>query len=134
MFQCSVQLFAAIIFRSIPDAIDWGEWKHNIFAPGIATAAISFVQKLGMGIATFFVTAVLTFVGYNATLSQQTTATAEGIRFAYSAMPIFFVLLSLIGYFLIKSVPKSEMMEMRKALNLKRGLDFKEGDERSAII
>lgn len=130
IFQCSIQLFNAIVFRTIPDAIDWGEWKHGIYAPGIVSAAISFIQKIGMGLATFIVTFALTLSRFDASVMQQTEFTREGIRLAYSVMPIAAILISLIGFFLIYSVKKSERLQMRKDICEKREIPF---DEKTAL-
>lgn len=130
IFQCSIQLFNAIVFRTIPDAIDWGEWKHGVQAPGIVSATISFVQKIGMGVATFLVTLALTIAHFDGSLAEQTAATKEGIRLAYSVMPVAAILISLIGFFLIRSVKKSERIQMHKDLCEKRGIPF---DEKHAI-
>ena len=130
-FQIGVILFSNIIFRSIPDAVDWGEWKYGVFAPGMVSAAISFFQKLGMGVATFLVTAALTWVGYQEGSFEQTVAAQEGIRLIYPLIPTIFIILSLIGFFIINSVKKEEMLQMRKDLDEKRGRQF---DEKNAIV
>lgn len=131
VFQSFIQLFNAIIFRSIPDAVDWAEWKYGISAPGIVASFVSFAQKIGMGVATFIVTAALTLVGYQEGIAAQTDATRLGIYYLYPCLPIAYILLTLIGFFLINSIKKSELIQMRKDLNAKRGLEF---DEKNAIV
>lgn len=131
IFQSFLQLFNAIIFRSMPDAIDWGEWKYGINAPGIVTAFISFCQKLGLGISTYVVTLALTLVGYQEGALEQTAAAKTGISIIYPLLPIIFIFLTLIGFFLINSVKESELIQMRKDLNEKRGISF---DEKNAIV
>lgn len=130
-FQAGIILFSNIIFRSIPDAVDWGEWKYGINAPGMASAAISFFQKLGMGVSTFLVTAALTWVGYKEGALEQTAQAASGIRLIYPLIPTCFIILSLIGFFVVNSVKKDELIQMRKELDEKRGRDF---DEKNAIV
>ena len=130
-FQAGIILFSNIIFRSIPDAVDWGEWKYGVRAPGMVSASISFFQKLGMGVSTFLVTAALTWVGYKEGALEQTVQAAEGIRVIYPLIPTIFVLLSLIGFFVLNSVKKDELIQMRKDLDEKRGREF---DEKNAIV
>lgn len=130
-FQAAIILFSNIIFRSMPDAVDWGEWKYGVRAPGMISASISFFQKLGMGVATFIVTACLTWVGYKEGALEQTQAAAEGIRLIYPLLPVVFIILSLIGFFVINSVKKEELIQMRKDLDAKRGRVF---DEKNAIV
>lgn len=130
-FQAGVILFSNIIFRSIPDAVDWGEWKYGVRAPGMVSASISFFQKLGMGVATFIVTAALTLVGYQEGSLAQTAEAAAGIRAIYPLIPSIFIILSLIGFFIINSVKKEELVQMRKELDEKRGRTF---DEKNAIV
>ena len=97
----------------------------------MVSAAISFFQKLGMGVATFLVTAALTWVGYQEGSFEQTVAAQEGIRLIYPLIPTIFIILSLIGFFIINSVKKEEMLQMRKDLDEKRGRQF---DEKNAIV
>ena len=130
-FQAGIILFSNIIFRSIPDAVDWGEWKYGVRAPGMVSASISFFQKLGMGVSTFLVTAALTWVGYKEGALEQTAEAAAGIRLIYPLIPTIFVILSLIGFFVINSVKKDELIQMRKDLDEKRGRQF---DEKNAIV
>ncbi len=131
IFQGSIQLFNAIIFRSMPDAVDWAEWKYGISAPGVVTSLVSFAQKIGMGVSTFLVTAVLTWVGYQEGIARQTDAARLGIYYMYPILPVVFILLTLIGFFLINSVKKDELIQMRKDLCAKKGLEF---DEKNAIV
>lgn len=134
VFQSMIQLANAMFFRTLPDAVDWGEWKHGVYAPGIISSVTSFVQKIGMGLASFLLTAVLTIIGYSEVLAvsgqPQSAATIEGIHVAYLVGPVVLILLTLIGYFLIRSVPKSEILQMRKDLAAKRGVEF---DEKTAL-
>lgn len=134
VFQSMIQLANAMFFRTLPDAIDWGEWKHGIYAPGVVSSFTSFVQKIGMGIASFLLTAVLALIGYDETLAVsgqlQSAATVEGIHVAYFVGPCVIVLLTFIGYFIIRSVSKSEIIQMRKDLAEKRGVEF---DEKTAL-
>ena len=131
IFQSFIQLFNAIIFRSIPDAVDWAEWKYGVSTPGIVSSLVSFAQKIGMGVATFIVTAALTLVGYQEGISVQTDAARLGIYYLYPILPVVFILLTLIGFALVNSVKKDELILMRKELNEKRGLEF---DEKNAIV
>jgi GPH family glycoside/pentoside/hexuronide:cation symporter len=122
MFQSMIQLASSFVYRVIPDAVDYGEWKSGVSAPGAINTAISFIQKVGMGVGTFIITAVLTLVGFNATVMVQSPATAEGIRAAYSIMPIICMLVSLIGVALVKKVSAEKMAQVRQELMERRGI------------
>lgn len=130
-FQSAIQLFNAIIFRSIPDSVDWAEWKYGITAPGIVSSFVSFAQKIGMGISTFIVTAALTMVGYQEGVAVQSDAARLGIYYLYPILPCIFIFLTLIGFFMINSVKQEELIQMRKELNEKKGIAF---DEKNAIV
>lgn len=134
IFQSMIQLANAMFFRTLPDAVDWGEWKHGVYAPGVISSVTSFVQKIGMGLSSFLLTAVLTIIGYSEALAvagqPQTEATINGIHMAYLIGPVVIVLLTFVGYFIVRSVPKSELLQMRKDLAEKRGVEF---DEKTAL-
>ena len=130
LFQGVIHLANVIFFRTVPDAIDWGEWKHGVYAPGVISAFISFFQKVGMGIASFLLTAVLTICGLEEGAFMQSVEFGENIHVAYLVCPIVVCLLTFIGFFIVRSVPKSEMLQMRKELAEKRGIEF---DEKTAL-
>lgn len=131
LFQGVIHLANVIFFRTVPDAIDWGEWKHGVYAPGVVSAVVSFMQKVGMGVASFILTAVLAACGLQEGAMVQSEAFGANIRVAYLVVPVVVVLLTLIGFFLVRSVPKSEIIQMRKDLAAKRGVEF---DEKNALV
>lgn len=130
IFQSMIQLANVLFFRTVPEAIDYGEWKNGVYAPGIISSIISFFQKVGMGLAAFLLTAVLTLCGLQEGAMMQTPEFASKIHVAYLVVPSVCVLLTFIGYFIVRSVPKSEMLQMRRDLAEKRGVEF---DEKTAL-
>ncbi len=131
LFQCMVPLGACMFYRTLPDAVDYGEWKNGVYAPGLLSSLSSFIQKIGMGVASLLFTAVLTFVGYDAALPEQTAETLQGIHIAYFVGPVAIMCCTLIGYFIVLSVKKGDILQMRKELAEKRGVEY---DEKNALM
>lgn len=120
MFFTMVSVAGIFVYQVIPDAADYGEWKSGVAVPGGINALVSFGQKISMGVGTFVVTAVLAVVGFDETATVQSAATGEGIRIAYSLLPIICILITLIGWALIRKIKDSEMDKVRADLAVKR--------------
>ena len=115
------QTFAMTSYYSmIPDAVDYGEWRSGIAAPGFVNTVITFIQKATSGFGTFITGAIVSAVGFSAELGMaQTEATREGIRIAFSVAPLAAIVFSLLGFFFLRMKPE-EMEQIRRELKERR--------------
>lgn len=82
-----------ILWASITEAADYGRKKTGVNAAGLTMGAISFSQKLGMGIAGPIAGYTLDFIGYQAD-TQLSDATLNGLSVTISFVPAFFFILT----------------------------------------
>ena len=115
------QTFAMTSYYSmIPDAVDYGEWKSGVAAPGFVNTVITFIQKATSGFGTFITGAIISAVGFSAELGMaQTEATRQGIRLAFCVAPLAAIILSLLGFFFLRMKPE-EMEKIRAELKERR--------------
>ena len=86
----------ALIWASIPDAIDDGEVKTGQRAPGVTYALATFMVKAAAGISSFVAGWILALVKYDANLEVQSAGTINGIVIWYGVYPIIWGILMFI--------------------------------------
>lgn len=97
-----------VVWAFFPDTIEYGDWKTGTRAEGILYAGGSFAQKVGIGIGTALMGAVLAAGGYDGTLAAQPGSADGAIVVAFVVIPaVGFVvqILLLLGYRLDKELP-----------------------------
>lgn len=80
-----------------PDICDYTEWKYNKATPGFVMSVAQCGNKIGIGVASYIITAALALIGYQETAAAQTAQTLAGLR-------ILMIVLPLIGVALIASM------------------------------
>lgn len=78
---------AAVMFGLLQDAITYGQWKNGFGTLGMGNAASSFGMKVGSGIGTAALGAVLDFGGFDSTLEAQSTSALSAITFSFAWIP-----------------------------------------------
>lgn len=100
------------------DCMDYGEWHTGVRVEGMLSSVVSFVNKLGSGIASSLVGIVMGMAGYVGTLEVQSAAANMSIVALFNWVPLFLMavmLLLAIAYKLDKEIP-----QIREALAKKR--------------
>ncbi len=79
MFGFCLTFSFTILWGAIPDAVEYGEWKTGIRAPGSVYSACTFANKLAQGVSGWLVGVTLTVSGYVAGSVTQTVHATQGI-------------------------------------------------------
>ncbi|MER2490472.1 MFS transporter [Catenovulum sediminis] len=91
-----VDLHAPVFWSAIADAVDYGEEKDGVRVPGMAFCAVSFCQKISIGLSGIIVGILLVILDY---VPQQNASvyTMQGIAFAFTIIPgVFHILVGCI--------------------------------------
>lgn len=119
-FTVGMMIVYAVTFSFIPDAVDYGEWKNGVAAPGTVNTVLTFIQKITTGFGTMLTSVLLSAVGYQAAAGfEQTQEAREGIRMATCIVPALFFLASALGLVFLR-VKKEKMAQIRTELAQKR--------------
>jgi sugar (glycoside-pentoside-hexuronide) transporter len=86
----------AVIWATLPDLIDYGEWKLGVRANGLVFALAPFVIKAASAITTQMAGVILSAIGYNGTLPSQPVFVQNGIYWANCLIPLVFASLALL--------------------------------------
>ena len=112
-FTTGMMIVYAVTFSFIPDAVDYGEWRNGVGAPGTVNTVLTFIQKITTGFGTMLISVLLNAVGYEAAAGfGQTPAAQEGIRMITCLVPSAFMLASALGL-LFLHVKAERMQEIR---------------------
>lgn len=85
-FGVGLTFFFVMIWGSLPDIVEYGEWKSGIRAPGFLYSMGTLANKLGIGFSGLLAGWVLTAIQYVPNV-EQTAATQQGIYLA-TGMPL----------------------------------------------
>ena len=119
-FTVGMMIVYAVTFSFIPDAVDYGEWRNGVAAPGTVNTVLTFIQKITTGFGTMLISVLLSAVGYDAARGfEQADAAREGIRLITCAVPAAFFLVSALGLIFLR-IKAEKMREIRKELEAKR--------------
>ena len=119
-FTTGMMIVYAVTFSFIPDAVDYGEWRNGVGAPGTVNTVLTFIQKITTGFGTMLISVLLNAVGYEAAAGfGQTPAAQEGIRMITCLVPSAFMLASALGL-LFLHVKAERMQEIRAELVQRR--------------
>lgn len=125
IYYISYGLVGALIAVMLSDAVDFGEWKNGVRAEGLVTSFSSFSAKLGMGLGSMLLSAVLSAGGYvalsNVSDSAQSLSALNAIRMGFIWIPMFGYIASGV-VLLFNNVDKIEN-KMTKDLRMKHQLE-----------
>ena len=112
-------LSGAIIYAVIADAIDYGEWKYGQKAEGAGMAAMSFAIKVGQGLSTVMLGALMSWSGYDAAAAVQSSRATFALNAGFNFIPAAFCLIAffiMLKYDLDKIYPtiQKELAERRQ--------------------
>ena len=115
-FSVGMMIVYAVTFSFIPDAVDYGEWKNGVAAPGTVNTVLTFIQKITTGFGTMLTSVLLSAVGYEAALGfEQTPSAREGIRLVTCIVPALFFLISAARLIFLRMKAR-EMQQIREDL------------------
>lgn len=89
----------ATMWAMVSDTIDYGEWKTGYRTEGLVNSACSFGYKIGNGIGSALLGAILELGGYVGTAAVQTSSALFSIRLCFVWIPIA---IYVIGLFIMK--------------------------------
>ncbi|MDR0950639.1 MAG: glycoside-pentoside-hexuronide (GPH):cation symporter [Candidatus Ancillula sp.] len=98
VFYLGYGLVGALIAVMLSDAVDFGEWKNGVRAEGFVTSFSSFSAKLGMGLGSMLLTAVLTAGAYISSTAGSETVTQPDS--ALNAISMGFIWIPFVGFLL----------------------------------
>ncbi len=128
-FTVGMMIVYAVTFSFIPDAVDYGEWKNGVAAPGMVNTVLTFIQKITTGFGTMLISVLLSAVGYDAALGfEQTQAAREGIRLVTCVVPAAFFLVSALGLIFLR-IKADKLKEIRADLAVRRAKAEKEAKQ-----
>lgn len=96
-------------FGMVADTLEYGQWKDGIKPVGMGNAAISASQKLGLGLGQVALGAILSFGGYDGSLSVQSESAKAAITFLYNWLPAIMIAVTfviMLFYKLDKEMPR----------------------------
>ena len=96
-------------FGMVADTLEYGQWKDGIKPVGMGNAAISASQKLGLGLGQVALGAILSFGGYDGSLSVQSESAKAAITFLYNWLPAIMIAVTfviMLFYTLDKEMPR----------------------------
>lgn len=106
-----------IFWSSITEVIDYGEYKSGKRVSGLTFGSFSFLQKLAMGIAGFFVGQMLAYLGYIPGVEQSDMA-LTGMSLMISIIPGAFFLATAIvmrRFIISNQYYKTNLASLRKS-------------------
>lgn len=119
-FTSGMMIVYAVTFSFIPDAVDYGEWRNGVGAPGTVNTVLTFIQKITTGFGTMLISVLLNLVGYEAAAGfGQTPAAQEGLRLITCLVPAAIFLVSAIGLVFLH-VKADKMQKIREELAQRR--------------
>ncbi|MGL6106002.1 MFS transporter [Romboutsia sp.] len=87
---------AATMFAIVSDTIEYGEWKTGYRTEGLINSASSFGFKVGNGIGSAILGAVLSLGGYIGTAAVQSESAIVAIKVCFVYLPIIITILQII--------------------------------------
>ena len=124
LYYISYGLTGALIAVMLSDSVDFGEWKNGVRAEGFVTSFSSFSAKLGMGLGSMILAAVLAAGHYAAGSSAQSGAALNAISMGFIWIPFIGYAASAVAL-LFNNVDKLEP-QMIKDLKVKHAAELAE--------
>ena len=96
----------------LADVVEYGEWKTGIRTEGMVFTGISFGIKIGSGLGSALVMAILDWGGYVGGLEEQTANAMTSIKIAFIAAPFFgtcLIIVLLLFFRVEKLMPRIEV-------------------------
>lgn len=87
---------SACMFAMVTDTIEYGEWKTGIRTEGLINSAASFGQKIGNGLSSVILGAILSIGGYVGTAATQTAGAITAIKTSYIYVPIILTAIQIV--------------------------------------
>ncbi|MDO4317849.1 MAG: MFS transporter [Lachnospiraceae bacterium] len=101
-------------FAIIGDSVEYGEWKTGVRSEGLVFSAQSFGCKVGMGLGSALIGALLSWSKYDGELTVQPDSAITVIKILYVGMPILVAILQML--LMIPYTIEKEYDQMHKEL------------------
>ena len=125
-YTVCMMIVYAVTYSIIPDAVDYGEWRNGVSAPGTVNTVLSFIQKTTTGIGTLLIAVITETIGLDQSLGlAQSPAIQEGMRFYFFLAPTAFFAASALGLIFLRVTPE-KMKQIRAELKERRAAANKE--------
>lgn len=85
VFSVGAAAIAVNFWSMVPDTVEYGEWRSGIRAEGFIFGFVTLIQKIALGLASAFVGAYLSHIGYVANQAQ-TGAALSGLKLLISGI------------------------------------------------
>lgn len=79
--------FGVLVWSFIPDTVEYGQWKTGVRNEAAVFGSVTLVQKISGGLTGLIVGMTLSYLGYDATIDNQTDSVVNGIRLYISLLP-----------------------------------------------
>lgn len=83
------------VWATIPDTVEFGEWKSGVRAESVLFGAVSLAQKVSLGVAVGILGMLLDVIGYRAN-ELQSPETLFGLKVLISILPMGFAIVCLV--------------------------------------
>jgi glycoside/pentoside/hexuronide:cation symporter, GPH family len=87
IFSFGKGVIIGLFIAMIPDTVDFGDWRHNVWAPGIIYAGMALAQNIGMGIGGALSSWLLSVGNYVPNV-EQTPGALRSIELTYIWVPM----------------------------------------------
>jgi GPH family glycoside/pentoside/hexuronide:cation symporter len=77
---------AVMFWSTLPDTVEFGEWRSGMRDDGILFGLCQFISKAGSGLGVGMIGLFLSFIGYSANEAQSEEA-LQGVRMAFFLIP-----------------------------------------------
>lgn len=121
----------------VADVIDYNQLQFGMRNESIICSAQTFLVKTSMAICGLLTGLALTFLGYDASLVEQSTATINGLRILVFLPSLIFILISLFIYvkgYKLKGKVLYEVREKVAQLNANTSTDDENDEDKEDII
>lgn len=106
-----------LVFGMVSDCIDYNQYLHGQRQEGVIYGFYSFVRKTGQALAGFIAGLGLSIVGYDASLSTQSTGTLFGIKFLNIGIPAVGLFIAFLAFKFIWNLTPEKQEEVRKHIS-----------------
>jgi glycoside/pentoside/hexuronide:cation symporter, GPH family len=76
------------LFAMVADSIEYGEWRFNVRAEGLAFGTVALAAKISVGLGNVMVGWILGFTGYESGAISQSSSVLFGIKVMFIHMPL----------------------------------------------
>lgn len=115
-----VSVTFALFFATVPDTVEYGQWKSGARVAGLIFSVFTFTQKLGMAIAAGLAGWILEIVGYAADQAPSETA-LNGILLMRTLIPLALIIIGMLLFLLLYNLDREKHQAILDELRINGG-------------